>query len=146
MGSWAVFLPAQGYHPATSMAGRVLILSLLVMSVSSVAVTSCGHALPQGVTSYDVDAGRLCQAVEVFVNDAKAGTDSVTASNSLDRAESRVRSNPGPAKMWLFLADDVTTFLGDAQTSQGIINFAGLQIGKDCSRVPAGADKVAGFN
>jgi hypothetical protein len=134
-------LPLRGYHPATSMAGRLLILSLLVLTV-----TSCGHALPKGVTSYDVDAARLCQAVEVFVNDAKAGTDSVTASNSLDAAESRVRANPGPGQKWLFLANDVTTFLNDAQTSQGIINFAGLQIGKDCSRVPVGADKVTGFN
>jgi hypothetical protein len=122
------------------MAGRVLILSVLVLVVAS-----CGHGLPKEVTSYDVDAGRLCQAVEVFVNDAKAGTDSVTASNALDSAESRVRSNPGPGKKWLFLANDVTTFLNDAQTGQGQVNFDGLEIGKDCGRVPADAARIAGF-
>jgi hypothetical protein len=110
-----------------------------------VALCSCSHPLPAGVHSYDVAAARLCKAFEAFVADAKNGVDSVVDSSALDKAEAAVRSNTGPAKRWMGLANDVRTVLLDAEEESKDFDKDGLKVGQDCSRIPLPARSYVGF-
>jgi hypothetical protein len=96
---------------------------------------------------YDVQAARLCEALYVYVRDAKASHASATDSQNLENAEAKLKAghNNATAK-WAPLTADVDTLIVYAGQQDGAdIPTVGLKIGQECATIPPQAKKVGGY-
>jgi hypothetical protein len=131
------------------MAGRVLILSLFVVLLTAV-VGGCSAGKPSsaaGPASYDVNAARLCQVFDMFVVDAKNGSDDTIVSSQLDADRQKLQANAGPHGKWNPMLKGITAFLQAAAAGNGHdVDFIGLEIGGDCNLIPPAAKKAGGYS
>jgi hypothetical protein len=101
-----------------------------------------GHPDP-----YDVQAARLCKALEVYIKDARANNPSPSDSHALENAEKKLKAgHPEATAKWAPLAANVDGLL--LYANQGDANDippVGLKIGLQCQTIPPLAKKAGGY-
>ena len=126
--------------------GLALAFSLVVV-LGACSSTKTVH-LTAGVSQYDVNAARLCEAFKVYVDDAKANKTSVDDSTALDNADKAVKAgHPAATSKWAPLTGNVDSFLFDAGRNDAAdIPAIGLKIGQQCSTIPVLAQKAGDYS